>query len=54
MIATDTVELLLVEDNPQDLEPALRKANPSHRIQVVRDDAEALEFFSARMRVPPA
>jgi two-component system response regulator len=42
------VEILLVEDNPQDLEMelrALRKANLSNRIQVVRDGAEALEFI---------
>ena len=41
------VELLLVEDNPQDLElalRALRKANLANRIHVVRDGAEALEF----------
>lgn len=42
------VELLLVEDNPQDLEltlRALRKANLANRIQVARDGAEALEFI---------
>jgi two-component system response regulator len=42
------VEVLLVEDNPQDLEMelrALRKANLSNHIQVVRDGAEALEFI---------
>jgi two-component system response regulator len=42
------VELLLVEDNPQDLElalRALRKANLSNRIHVARDGAEALEFI---------
>ncbi len=41
------VELLLVEDNPQDLElalRALRKANLSNRIHVARDGAEALDF----------
>jgi CheY-like chemotaxis protein len=39
--------ILLVEDNPQDLELALRalkKANVSNRIQVARDGAEALDF----------
>ena len=43
----NAVELLLVEDNPQDLElalRALRKANLSNRIHVARDGAEALEF----------
>jgi len=42
------IELLLVEDNPQDLElslRALRKANLANRIQVARDGAEALEFI---------
>ena len=42
------VELLLVEDNPQDLELALRalqKANLANRIQVARDGAEALDFL---------
>jgi CheY-like chemotaxis protein len=42
------IELLLVEDNPQDLELALRaltKAKLSNHIQVARDGAEALEFI---------
>jgi CheY-like chemotaxis protein len=42
------VEILLVEDNPEDLEltlRALRKANLTNRIQVARDGAEALEFI---------
>ncbi len=42
-----TVEILLVEDNPQDLELALRalqKANVSNHIQVARDGVEALDF----------
>jgi two-component system response regulator len=40
--------ILLVEDNPQDLELALRalkKANVSNRIEVARDGAEALDFI---------
>lgn len=44
----DAVEVLLVEDNPQDLElalRALRKANFSNRIHIARDGAEALEFI---------
>jgi len=44
----NAVELLLVEDNPQDLElalRALRKANLANRIHVARDGAEALEFI---------
>jgi two-component system response regulator len=42
------VEILLVEDNPNDLElalHALQKHNVSQRIEVVRDGAEALEFL---------
>jgi len=47
MSQTREVELLLVEDNPEDLElalRALRKANLANRIHVARDGAEALEF----------
>jgi CheY-like chemotaxis protein len=42
------VEILLVEDNPQDLElalRALRKSNLANHIQVARDGAEALDFI---------
>ena len=42
------VEILLVEDNPQDLELALRalkKANLANRIHVARDGAEALDYI---------
>src|SRR5690606_15554210 len=41
-------ELLLVEDNPQDLEltlRALKKANLGQRMHVARDGEEALEFI---------
>lgn len=44
----NTVELLLVEDNPQDLElaqRALRKAGLFHRIHVARDGVEAMDFI---------
>jgi two-component system, response regulator len=44
----NAIELLLVEDNPQDLElalRALRKANLANRIHVARDGAEALEYI---------
>ena len=47
MKTTNAVEILLVEDNPQDLEltlRALQKANVSNRIEVARDGAEALDF----------
>jgi two-component system response regulator len=42
------VEILLVEDNPNDVEltlHALKKNNLTNRIQVVRDGAEALEYL---------
>jgi len=44
------IEILIVEDNPDDLEMtvrALRKAHLANHIQVVRDGAEALEFIFA-------
>lgn len=43
-----TVDILLVEDNPQDLEltqRALRRANLSNNTHVSRDGAEALDFI---------
>lgn len=45
------VEILLVEDNPKDVEltlHALRKENLSNSIQVVRDGEEALDFLFCR------
>ncbi len=48
MNPNNSVEILVVEDNPQDLElmlRALRQANLSNRIQIARDGAEALEFI---------
>lgn len=42
------VEILLVEDNPEDLEltlRALRTANLGNHISVARDGAEAIEFI---------
>lgn len=44
----DIVEILLVEDSPQDLELALRalqKAHLTNRIEVARDGVEALHFI---------
>jgi two-component system, response regulator len=41
------IEILLVEDSPDDLEMAmhaLRKGNLANRIQVARDGAEALDY----------
>ena len=45
------VDILLVEDNPNDVElaiHALKKHNLANRIQVVRDGAEALDYLFAR------
>jgi len=42
------IEILLVEDNPQDLkltQRALKKANLANHIQVARDGEEALQFI---------
>jgi CheY-like chemotaxis protein len=42
------VEILLVEDNPNDVELtlyALKKNNLANQIEVVRDGAEALDFI---------
>ena len=47
----DPVEILLVEDNPHDLEltmRALKKGNLANSITAVRDGAEALDFIFAR------
>lgn len=48
MNETNALEILIVEDNSQDLELALRalkKANISNAIEVARDGAEALEYI---------
>ena len=48
MSKLDPVELLIVEDNPDDLQlalRALRKANLTNGIHVARDGAEALDFI---------
>lgn len=45
---SNEIEILLVEDNPDDLTMTLRalqKANLANRIQVARDGAEALDFI---------
>lgn len=58
----EEVDVLLVEDNPNDAEfalRALRKAAPDARIAHVDDGARALEFlfttgeFAARAQLPP-
>jgi two-component system, response regulator len=48
MTGPTTVEILLVEDSPTDVElavRALRKHNLANQLHVVRDGAEALEFL---------
>jgi two-component system response regulator len=50
-MATDEIEILLVEDNASDVElalHALRKNNLANRIHVARDGEEALEFLFCR------
>ena len=50
-MASDPVEILLVEDNPDDVAltlHALRTNNVSNKIQVARDGAEALDFIFGR------
>ncbi len=47
----DEIEILLVEDNPADVEltlRALRKNNLANRIHVARDGEEALDFIFCR------
>ena len=47
MNTSNAMEILVIEDNPQDLEltlRALRKANVTNQIQVARDGAEALDY----------
>ena len=51
MNLTHAVEILVVEDNPDDLElmlRALRKVNLANAVHVVRDGAEALDFVFCR------
>ena len=48
--AQNGIEILLVEDNPRDVEMtirALKKRNLANHIQVVKDGAEALDFLFA-------
>jgi CheY-like chemotaxis protein len=50
MTSVDDVEILLVEDNPNDVEltlRALQKQNLANKVFVVKDGAEALEFLFA-------
>jgi CheY-like chemotaxis protein len=48
MNESNAVELLVVEDNPQDLEMtlrALKRAKVANRIHIARDGVEALDFI---------
>jgi len=50
MDKSSELEILLVEDNPQDVEltlRALKKHNLADRVHVVKDGAEALDFIFA-------
>jgi len=50
MISLEDMEILLVEDNPNDVEltlRALQKQNLSNKVFVVKDGAEALDFIFA-------
>jgi two-component system, response regulator len=49
-IAPEDIDILLVEDNPNDVEltlRALKKQNVAERVFVVKDGAEALDFLFA-------
>ncbi|MEP0822625.1 MAG: response regulator [Ignavibacterium sp.] len=51
MDSVQPVDILLVEDNPHDIElitRALRRKNLANRLTVLRDGARALEFLFAR------
>jgi CheY-like chemotaxis protein len=51
MSTNHIVEILLVEDNPEDLrltERALQRANLANHIQIARDGEEALDFIFCR------
>jgi CheY-like chemotaxis protein len=50
MAVTNEIEILLVEDNPNDVEltlRALKKNNLANKVHVVKDGAEALEYIFA-------
>ncbi|OFV96843.1 MAG: two-component system response regulator [Acidobacteria bacterium RIFCSPLOWO2_02_FULL_61_28] len=52
-MSPDEVEILLVEDNPDDVElaiHALRRENLANRIEIARDGEEALDFLFCRGR----
>ena len=50
-MTTDDVEILLVEDNPRDVEitlRALKKHNMANKVHVVTDGAKAMDFIFAK------
>jgi CheY-like chemotaxis protein len=50
MVEQNAVEILLVEDNPHDIELTLRaltRRNLANKVHIVRDGAEALEYVFA-------
>ena len=50
-MTSNGVEILLVEDNPRDVEltlRALKKRNLANRVHVAKDGAEALDFLFAK------
>jgi two-component system response regulator len=52
----DNIEILLVEDNPKDVEltlHALRRHNLANKVHVARDGQEALDFFFDGERARP-
>jgi two-component system response regulator len=51
MMLKDQIEILLVEDDPEDLDLTMRALNDEHvinRIQVARDGEEALDYLFCR------
>jgi len=55
VVTVQAVEILVVEDNPEDLEMmmhALKRNKLANRIHVARDGAEALEFLADKSHLP--
>jgi two-component system, response regulator len=55
MTETQEIDILLVEDNPNDAEltmRALRKTDIGARVAIMRDGAEALEYLSSNRPKP--
>jgi CheY-like chemotaxis protein len=51
LVIAESIQILLVEDNPADAEltlHALQKSNLANKIHLVRDGAEALDFLFCR------